>query len=352
MKKIIIILFYVFIYCEALEVTKNSSLNLLPHVTLYEQTINGILTDEQIIQKSHLFKKPLPKETINYNFTNSTLWFKIDVKNAANFPIDKVIYINAPLYHGTTLYTLHEDTITKQYAHQLTSQFSNSIYPYFHINLKENETKTLYLKVKSDVFALNFSLFLFNEADVYRYEKYEQIFFALFLGTIIAFIFYNLSLLFFTKEVSYIYYVGYFIVLIIYYSYYTNMYLLFTDTIYTHLGIYLLSLMTIFILLFTRSFLHIKSYPKIDILFKSLIAIMIVLMIITTKENYPLTLVVITLLTSLVIALGVSYYLLLKGNAQAKYFVLGWSAAIIGYISLAAYNYGFSFIDDKLSLLL
>ncbi len=345
MKKIIISLLLILqtLYCEIL-ISDESKVNLTNKAQIYieEKSKKDII---QIINNPNLFKKSLEKK-IYKGLTTDTIWFKFTIKNTTNKPINKTLYINAPLYNATTFFTVEKDTIISKKGLDLSSDLNETLYPYFYFSLKEKEKKTYYLKVDSNISALNFSLFILNKNEIYKKERNHQLILAIFFGAILILVLYNLSLFVFTKESSFFYYGIYFILLVSYYAYYTDMYLFITDKYFLHLGIYFLSFLTIFIILFTRSFLQIKQHKNIDKIFKIMIVFLLLIVLFTNKDFYPLSIVVLILLSCLLLVISISYYLFFKGNPQAKYFILGWTISLIGYISLAMYNYGqFSLIN-------
>lgn len=337
MQKIIILTLFIvqFVFSQELDISKFDSINLTSSAKIFKDK-NSKESIESILLKKTSFKVS-KDNSYKLGFTKDTLWFKIELTNKANITLEKVIYVDKPIYNAITVYKI----LGKEYKQiQSSSSFKRLLNPNINLILKSNETATYLIKIKSDISALNFKLYLNTYENIYYKEILTHIYTALFLGTLIAFIFYNLALSFLTKEIAYFYYSLYFSTFLAYYSYYTNMYMYILTTDIGYLAIYFLSLLTIFILLFSRALLHIINFPKIDISFKTIITVLIFIMLITNKEVYPLNFVIILLLSVLVYVVIISFYLLYKGNKQAKYFVIGWSLAIIGYISFALDNYG------------
>lgn len=346
MKNIIILLLIsTVLLSQELIVSNENIINLTSESFIYidkksKKDINKLVSEDKLFKKSKYHK-------IEKGLTKDTYWFKLTLKNNHPYDINKAIYIDAPFfYKDINLYTNTASGITTIYNIDDTKDIQETLYPFFEITLKKEQIQSYYIKINSNKKAMNFSIFLLNKDAIYKKELKHQLILALFFGSIIAFIFYNLSLLFFTKDISYFYYVAYFVVLIMYYSRYSSMdsYLFNIQIEYT--SIHFLSLIVIFIILFIRSFLHIYLYKRIDIVFKGLILIAILLFLVTSKEFYPITFATIILLTSGVLVLGISFYLLLKGVKEVKYFLLGWCISLSGYFALATYDYGFTLVFD------
>jgi len=225
---------------------------------------------------------------------------------------------------------------------------------HFKIKLNPNETKNFYLKVSSLSSAVFFNLTLMEKTELLDHEFYHQMILNMFFVSILTLMIYNLFIYFFTRKIEYVYYVLYLFVTIWNYSAFTGISYLIIDE-YFHqiftaidafLGIVNLSLILIFALLFTRSFLNIKKYKKIDFIFKSMIIISIILIFISFFF-YPFDIVAFLVLLGLLFMVLVSYYLLYKKEDNARYFVVGWTIATVGWIMLATYTFGiFSLIEE------
>ena len=327
------LIFILSLFANPIDLAKTDHLNLISHSKLYidhnsTKTIKDLKTDLQLF-KTHDY------QAFDLGFVNDSLWFYFEVENSANIPITKVLYIEQPIFDAIKLYNVTND-ITEVKA---PKQFKNLLNPHIEIIIEPQQKHLFIAKLSSQITPLNFSMVLTDYAKAYEYEIIDNAIVLLFLGSIMAFIIYNLVLSFLTKELAYLYYSLYFTTLLTYYAYYTNLYLYIYPYEIGYIGIYLLSLLTILVLLFSKALLNLKQYPKINMSFNLLIAILIVVMPFINEEFYPITAVVVFLLSALVYLIIVSIYLLTQKNLQAKYFIGGWSLAIIGYISFALENY-------------
>jgi len=187
-----------------------------------------------------------------------------------------------------------------------------------------------------------------DKEELYKAEINHQLILTLFFGAMLALVLYNLFIYFFTKDISYLYYVFYICFTIWMHMSYTGIGLYVLPNIFSmdfieldaYLAIFYNAFITIFALLFTRTLLNIKKYKKIDMVFKIFIGLNISLLAITSPEFYPIDIVVYLFLIMLFSMVIVSYYLFIKKEPNAKFFLIGWSSAVLGWIMLGFHQYG------------
>jgi two-component sensor histidine kinase len=216
---------------------------------------------------------------------------------------------------------------------------------YFNISLNAQETKEYYLKVASLSSALHFKLNIMSKDALYEKELLHQLTLALFFGSIISLLLYNLSIYLFTIERAYLYYFFYLLFTGWNHFSYTgfNAYVLSKELweIDAYLSIYYLSFLTLFAALFTREFLNLQKYKKVDFGIKIIFFMIALILLITLCGYYPLEEADIILLFSFIFIVMSSFYTWAKGNQNAKFLVLGWSMALFGWIMLATQQFGY-----------
>ncbi len=339
MKKIIITLIIFF------TIQLFASQDILKTSQIYIDKTNKLTINN--IQNANF--KPSNTSKVNLGYIQDTVWLKFSISNKTNQPIKKVLVLDNQMLDHITLFSGGGKEI-KGVLHY--TNFDEKILDfYFDIQLQPNEIKNYYLKVSSISCAVYFKLNLMDKEELYQAEMTHQLVLTLFFGAMMALIIYNIFVYYFTKDLAYVYYILYLCFTIWYHLSYTSMMLYFVSLSYyemdAFLAIFYLGLISIFALLFTREFLNIKRYKKIDIVFKLFIGLSIISLIFTTPEFYPLDLVVVLLFLSFLYMIAITWYLFYKGEQNAKFIVVGWSIAIIGWYMIATYQYGlFSLIEN------
>lgn len=325
-------------------------------ITTFLNASTDILTTSQIfidktnhftietIQKAKFASSTTSK--IHLGYTSDTLWLKFKIDNPINQTIKKVLVLDNQMLDHITLFTKRKNSYKKEILGVLNNRkFSENILDfYFNIELKPYEEKEFYLKVSSLSCAVYFTLELMDKTELLNDEFNHQLILIMFFSSIATLIIYNLFIYFFTRDITYVYYLLYLLFTIWNHLSYVGMGLYFLPQYFTEidafLSIFYLSFITIFALLFSRSFLHVKKYKKIDYTLKSIIALNLTLMLITSPEFYPIDIVVAVMFGSFLFIVGVSYYLFYKKEQNAKFFIVGWSIAILGWLMLATLQYG------------
>lgn len=334
MKKIIIFLILaVQLFSDILISDLNKDNNILSK-SLYYVDVTSNQTIISVKQDDKLFIK-YDGTHINRGFTNSVYWFKFSIKNDYNYQLQRTLNITNSAINTVELY--YDKNIQKK---GIQKKLGNIVSPYYDFIFDGNETKNIYLKISSVTTPINTNIIFDKKDNIYKKEMMHQIVLVIFFSSILTFILYNLAIYIFSKDKAYIFYILYFLLLLIYYMYYTNMSRYFIDFDVNFIGVYLLSAMIISLIFFTRIFLNTKVFKKIEYVFNFIIVLLLGLCVVSSKDFYPIDIFIGIFLLSLLFILFVAYYCLFKKVKQAKYFVVGWSIAVVGYIYFAFMNYG------------
>lgn len=180
--------------------------------TLYLEDASLKLTiDEVLSTKYQNSFKENTQHTVNFSSTSSAYWlkFKLTKNNSRDFFLN----IGAAYIDEITLYEFANNgklISTKKTGDNVPFtareiEVSNYL---FAIDLKENESKTYYLRVKCD----QPLYFLLRVGDIKSFMAYEHdldFFQGIYFGFMLLVFLYNLFLFFSTKEVIYLYYITY-----------------------------------------------------------------------------------------------------------------------------------------------
>ncbi|MDY0051142.1 MAG: 7TM diverse intracellular signaling domain-containing protein [Aliarcobacter sp.] len=324
--KWLVFIFIFFIYSNAFEISSNiQKYEILNKSAIYID-YSKQLDFEQI--KSKDFTQNSEK-TLSYGYSPKfNVWIKFTLSNSENNTIHKILeYVN-PLTTNIELYDSSTGLITKEGLFNINEN-RKSINPIFKIELNSNETKTYYLKVNSSVTTLIVGLNLLNMESFYEEEVLHQSILSFFFGAMIILALYNLFIYFFTKDKNYLFYLFYIIGIIFHHLLYVGIaYLYIPNPLVIEKIISLSSLIVglpaFALALFTRSFLDISKYPKIDKILKTYLyffPFMILIFLITDMfDKYRNIFSVILLVLLFVITIYATY----RKNRQAYFILFGW----------------------------
>ena len=266
---------------------------------------------------------------ISQGYSNANLWFKFQLKNDLSEDINYILYFTENLVHYLDCYIVNSDGTFNKYTqgigHYIKDAPNKLHNPQFNFVLKKKTTKTIYIKMFSRY--ANFGAFyLFDEKSFYEYQMLYNSLYSAYFGAVIALLFYNIFLYFFTKSISYFYYVclgtSYLLWQLTFNSFPPF------NTFYSIEGYYIagspVNFMIMFIVLFTRSLLATKeSFPLLDKLLLFLTFIMAILTFLLLVFAYQVTFyinILATVIFPLILFTGIKSYL--NDNKLALFFII------------------------------
>jgi len=362
--KIIFFLFITtFIYANPVTVDNQTKfINLLPHSEIFLDRSRNMTIDE-IDNSSQLFKKN-DKKLLGFGYSpDFDVWIKFTLKNNTDKVISKILEYDNPLTTNIEFYNPNKNYKKEEDGLSLKNLHETIINPIFIIELKPKESSTYYVKASSFITTLIVKLNLWNSDSFYNKEIKHQLILALFFGAMLILALYNLFIFFFTRDISYLYYVVYMIGLIIHHLLYVgiaNAYFLTSEnmTIIIFMASFFVALPVYGLGLFTKSFLQTSQYPihnKILNLFLILIPISIGVFLLTQgydKYRNSITMIF------LIFLMYITIYATIKRNKQAYFILFGWfiflSSGILMFLSSAGIFdiYGYSKYLIEISFLL
>ncbi|MCW8837438.1 MAG: ATP-binding protein [Thiovulaceae bacterium] len=328
----LIILIFLSANIYAIEVDEHSSnIDILSHSSIFIDKTNS-LSKKDILNKKFIQNN---KKIIGLGFKpNTALWIKFKLKNISNKKLSKTIELSNAitekviLFDGKNIYT---DGMWNMPISRTT------LHPIFNISIEPNEEKIFYVKISSKISSLIAQLKLWNNDSYihYQYEHNTNLF--IFFTVIITLLLYNLMIMIFTKDKAYLYYILYLLSLIFFQANYLGIAQLyfFSNEVTILVGkasmIYV-SFLIVSIVLFTREFLNIYKFPKLDKVLKIYLYITPFIALIS-YNNFIFNMNVIGIFIPLgLYVLFISIFSLYKGVKEAKYYVIGWGIVILSLI--------------------
>lgn len=342
-------LFLSYLSATNIDIDKSSNLDILSSSEIFID-YSKKLTIDKIIENKVSFSK-IDSTTKKFGYSpDFKVWIKFTLHNIENEAILKIIEFDNPLVTNINFY---ENNNLKESEGLLNKNIERkSVNPVFHIKLEKDETKTYYIEASSKKTSLSLKLNLYSYEAFYKQEIIQQIILSLFFGGMIVLALYNLSIYFMIKDISYFYYVGYIITLVFHHLLYVgfaNLYLFdsaFMEYVVRYAAIFI-ALPVLFLALFSKSFLQINQYPKINFILNILIALLVSSVILFIFTNYlePYRN-VISILVMLYLFF-ITFYAFLKRNEQAKLILFGWTAIL--FAGSLMYLSSSGIIEDDLS---
>lgn len=292
---------------------------------------------------------------INFGYTNSSYWFKIDVKNTTDSMLKADLELSQVLLGHIEFYTQNKNSFSKKIdgaLHEPNTKYRNYV---FKLNLTPKQTQTYYVKVHTSTSEMGFKFSFYLNDELMQKDKNEQMFLSFLFGALFIMLFYNFFIYLSTRDINYLYYCLYLFMIIVHqmamhgfgrqYVWTHNIYLS------SYGGVLIVGLLIASMGLFTKNFLNTKVHnPILNTLINILIVLSLLLGIFFSIPSFHNLEIIINFF-----ALSGSVYLITglclffnKNNRQAKFFILGWFVLslsllityfrILGYLPITTFT--------------
>ena len=338
--KIIVIIFLNIscLYSNIIKIDKDTSrIDILPSSKVYlDKTKSKTLED--IKNLDDLFE-PNDKKLLGYGYSpDFDVWVRFDIHNQSDKKLKQIIEYHNPLTTHISLFD-SASSIAKNEGLLNKLQNRSTLNPIFEIELEPQETKTYYLKASSYVTTLIVKLNLWNEKEFYSQEIKHQLILALFFGAMVILALYNLFIYFVVKDISYLYYVLYIVGIVLHHLIYVgmaNVYLVNQQWMgyFVDYAAVFIALPVLALAMFSKTFLHIVQYPRVNKILNLLILVVFISVIVfisTDMFGKYRNLLVISLLAYLIF---ITVYATYKKNQQAYFILFGWSIILVSGICM------------------
>jgi len=317
-----------------------------PTVTLQEsegtyflmENADYLLDKEKTANIEYAKKEEAKFEPVGKYFTiineNTGMWLRFKIKNGEE---KKQEWIAVPsfTFFGEK-YILHQVCGDKQEVFSAGRSIPESdrrIYRKhslhsFLISIKPGELCNIYLYTEDKNF--NYPNFILQTKENYsNYEYYLSMYQGAFIGIGLMLFFYNLFLLFFTKDKAYLYYILFAFLHIsfqvVYYRVVNEFNIIYSESFLNFWVSTVFCFVTIALILFTNTLLQLNDkYPKINLIFKLIIAINLLSYIPMLIWGFEATIHSITFLITIFLLPYVGIKEWMRGNRSAKYFTIAW----------------------------
>ena len=284
---------------------------------------------------------PSSEEALGFGFTDSAYWVRFRVRNEASSDTNWLLSYDSVSFFIDYYYPADSGEGYEIIQTGSALPFDTRDVPVgrfvFHLPAPPQESKTVYMRFASDG-SLILSLTLLSDDTFTRQVMFQQAFNGILYGTLLILTIYNLVLFFNLRDGSYLYYVLFFSTMllgIMALDGFAAQYLWPNQGQFAAIATRFFMIISFnFGLLFAISFLRIKEYvPRLNILMTSLAILVFVfigLQFVWFRETAIIH-------AFLMIASGISMLLAgilvwRKGYRPARFFLIGWSVVLIGFI--------------------
>jgi two-component sensor histidine kinase len=288
---------------------------------------------------------------INLGFVRDTkVWIKLEFYNDSDKNVSKILQVRNPLLESVILYD--DDKIYK--SGMLYVKNPRHLNPTFELTLKPKQSKTYYMMVQNSTTSLRFELNLQDKITFLKDEYSKKTLIFVFFTVLVMLLLYNMTLIIYTKKRTYLYYCFYLLTLMAQQSTYLGLTQLYAPSwfiYYDNFAVVLkVNMMYISAAIFAKSFLNSKIYPKIDKIYNAFIILALIeIILFGTQYFYYPEIAVLTALTFIIFNLFAGYYIYNKGYKEARFFIIGWSFLVVGFVIMIFDGLGIITIMHKTS---
>ena len=336
LKLLLFIFFQLHLFSNTISIDdKTSFSNLLVNSQIYIDNTKKLTLSQ--IQNNNLPFSENKKESLSFGYSpHFNVWIRFTLQNNKNKTITKIVEYANPLTTNIEFYDFHNNQTTVQKSGLFDNHnvIKKTVHPIFTISLQPYETQTYYLKSSSYITTLIVKLHLWNEDNFFYEEIKHQIILSLFFGAMFILGIYNLFIFFFTKDMSYLYYVAYIFTLIfhqILYVGFANTYFFDANQmkVLTESASIIVALPVYALGLFTKNFLNVAQYQAHNKILNSfLIVIPILIVFFLLTDEYDKYRNIFTMLF-LVYLMYLTIFASIKKNKQAYFILFGWLVFVI-----------------------
>ena len=346
MKKLFFLLFTLVFSLQAavVQLHDNTSSSIESAIEYLEDP-NGNLSLKEV-QKSSF--TPYAKErSINFGFTDSAYWFKINLKNLT--PVDDIhwwLKIDYPLLELIDFYLMDSNGRLIKHKRTGTSQpFTSREVALNHfiieIPMQHKSDATLWIRVKTQS-SMQLLMTIMDTKTLLEDVETNHFLVGIYYGIFIIIFFYNVVLLFYSKDKNYLRYIFFLLAFVLWQLSFDGHGIQYVwgnnDWLIQHGAGVFISLSAFFALYFSRHFLNTSQYtPSIDRVMLFFMFISLILVVASSVFPYGKIIPLNALLGALMpaVALFAGITVMRQGYKAARFYIAGWSTLLIATIIFA-----------------
>ena len=334
-KYLLLLIFFFTSLCaqQTIIIDNNSTIEKFK-ISSYEDKTSSLTIED--IKSIKEFKEI--NNNISNGFTNSNFWYKFTIKNRSSQTIKRYLKLTESIMDKIDFYIYSNNKMIKHkkdgVGYFKEGQKNYLERPVIAFDLKKDETKIIYIKISS-LYPMFNSFQIYDKNELDKFEREYTTIYAFLIGSLLSLALYNLMIFFYTKDISYIFYVLYSLSFI---SWQTSMSGIYPfDTFSNTQSYYFIGasipLLVAFLTLFTNHILDIKTMSKKYYNVLNFIGGFYILLAICSIFAFEPSILVMNATTTFVLPflLYIGYRSYKSGNKIAIFYLL----AQVGFLSMS-----------------
>ncbi len=323
----------------------NEKFSINTYIYYFEDT-KGTLSFEDISKPEFTGNFQLTeKTTVNFGYTHSTYWARIDIKNTDPRVNDWLLEIDYELLDSIDFFQIGHESEWE------IKQFGD-MYPYDHrdwdyrtflipLQLPDTSINTYYLRFRS-LGSMQFPMNIYQAKSALKTVMFAETYYGLFFGIMFLLIIYNAFIYFSLREITYFYYIILILSSVVFMSFMSGhmFQYVFRNSMWwcNKLLPSCIAVVEFSLISLTRSFLSTRQYhPKLDRILIYFLFLSVIQVFLLFFANYHFSARVAAYSCQLYILLSLfsGILILLKGNQAARLFILAFTIYLFGAMALA-----------------
>lgn len=346
MKTLFLLLFPLFFSLQAAVLQlHNDSSSSIESAIEYLEDHDGNITLKEVEKSSFT---PYAKErSVNFGFTKSVYWFRIDLNNLDPNQNKKWwLKIDYPLLECIDLYLIKNDGKILKYQRMGTSEpFATREVASHHfiseLPLKNVADSVLYLRVSTQS-SMQLPMAVLSSEDLFAELEQNNLFVGIYYGFFIIILLYNIVLFIYTLDRNYIRYILFLVSFILWQLSFDGLGIKYiwgdNHWMIEYGSSVFIVLSSFFALYFSRHFLNTPRYaPRIDKIILLMMGISMAMVIASSILPYGTVIPINALLASImpIVLLAAGLLVMRHEYLAARFYVAGWSSFLIATIIFA-----------------
>lgn len=327
---------------SALELGQENSYSVDGHI-LYFEDVSRTMPFSQI-QNSPF--TPSESSNINFGFTRSVYWFRIDVTRNLKVPQNRWwLVIAYPLLEKIDVYVA--DKRGTLVSHRQMGMLMPKTSGTFSLrdfttdfSLKDSQA-TLFIRVQTES-SMQVPLSIYSSEGLFHEIEKNNLRVGIYYGIFLIILMYNIVIFFYTKDLNYLRYIFFLASYILWQLSFdgTGIEYLWCDSSWSmhHGSSFWIAMSAFSALYFSRGFLHTNYYtPKMDVLIRFVMGISIIMAAASLLLSYGKVIMINAAIASLVplILFIAGIKVMRAGYHPARFYIAGWSSLLIGTLIFA-----------------
>jgi len=339
--------------------SSGDTINIIPEMEISEKFKNSNDIQEVLKSQDLDWDRAGRNDMVLYKEPGTFFWIRFDILNNTNADREVFIRLKEFVLDSVTCYIVFNKNEIMTYNSGIREPLSHkvikSVDSIFPLEVRKNEKVSVYISLKAEIFTA-FYINLYNTNGIFDHLIKHNFFIGIFFGCVIFMGVLCISILFYIKDTTYLFYLFFLIsdAIFQFSRVLLGIYFIYPEHPNWNISIWYSShvISFMFATLFFRHFLNLKMYnttlDKISHYMAYIILLFLPMPYIFNENTFYIALAVGFLYTITVFIASIHVYG--KGFKPAKYFIMAWGFLIIGVMasSIATKN---NFIREYASMI-